>query len=144
MRRSGPRATARSLPGCSERYDRDLADLLGMQSELAETVTQAIAIQLTPTEATKLANRAPVNAEAHLEYLKARRLFFGGSPEAMDGALRHARRARELDPASALSWSVLANCLIFRAIRGMDPPAEATAAGVAAVERALAVGPPGA
>src|SRR4029450_37878 len=52
----------------TERYDRDLADLLGMQSELAETVTRAIAIQLTPTEATQLANRAPVNAEAHLEY----------------------------------------------------------------------------
>jgi eukaryotic-like serine/threonine-protein kinase len=125
----------------SERYDRDLADLLGMQSELAETVTRAIAIQLTPTEATKLANREPVNAEAHLEYLKSRYSFFGGSPEAMDVALRHAKRALELDPTSALAWSVLANCHIFRAIRGMDPPAEATAAAMTAVKRALQLDP---
>jgi serine/threonine-protein kinase len=125
----------------SERYDRDLADLLGMQSELAETVTRAIAIQLTPTEATMLANRAPVNAEAHLEYLKARHSFFGGSPQAMDLSLRHARRALELDPTSALAWSALANCHIFRAIRGMDAPAEATAAAMAAVKRALQLDP---
>jgi len=124
-----------------ERYDRELEDLLGMQSELAETVTRAIAIQLTPTEATKLASRAPVNAEAHLEYLKSRYSFFGGSPEAMDVALRHARRALELDPTSALAWSVLANCHIFRAIRGMDPPAEATAAAMTAAKRALQLDP---
>jgi serine/threonine-protein kinase len=125
----------------SERYERDLSDLLGMQSELAETVTREIAIQLTPSEATKLASRAPVNAEAHLEYLKSRHSFFGGSPQAMDVALRHARRALELDPTSALAWSVLANCQIFRAIRGMDPPAEATAAAMAAVQRALQLDP---
>ena len=34
------------------RYDRDLEDVLGLQSELAETVAREIAIQLTPTEAT--------------------------------------------------------------------------------------------
>ncbi len=44
----------------AERYDRDLADLLGMQSELAETVAREIEIQISPTEARKLANREPV------------------------------------------------------------------------------------
>ena len=125
----------------SERYDRDLADLLGMQSELAETVTREIAIQISPSETRKFANRATVNPEAHLEYLKSRHSFFGGSPEAMDVALRHARRALELDPTSALAWSVFANCYIFRAIRGMDPPAEATAAAMAAAKRALQLDP---
>jgi len=125
----------------TERYDRDLADLLGMQSELAETVTREIAIQISPSETRKFANRTTVNPEAHLEYLKARHSFFGGSPAAMDLALRHARRALELDPTSALAWSVLANCHIFRSIRGMDPPAEATAAAMAAVKRALQLDP---
>ena len=124
-----------------ERYDRDLEDLLGMQSELAETVVREISIQISPTEATKLASREPVNPEAHLEFLKSRYSFFGGSPEAMDVALRHARRALELDPTSALAWSVLANCHIFRAIRGMDPPAEATAAAMTAAKRALQLDP---
>jgi serine/threonine protein kinase/Flp pilus assembly protein TadD len=125
----------------AERYDRELEDLLGLQSELAETVVQEIAIQLTPTEATKLASYAPVNPEAHLEYLKSLHSFTAGSPEAMEVALRHARRALELDPTSALAWTALADCQTFRAIRGMAPPAETAAAAIAAARRALQLDP---
>jgi len=125
----------------AERYDRELEDLLGLQSELAETVVREIAIQLTPTEATKLASRASVNPEAHLEYLKSLHSFSAGSPEAMEVALRHARRALELDPNSALAWTALADCQTFRAIRGMAAPAEAAAAAIAAAKRALQLDP---
>jgi TolB-like protein/tetratricopeptide (TPR) repeat protein len=125
----------------TERYDRDLADLLGMQSELAETVVREIAVQISPTEARKLASREPVNPEAHLEYLKSRHSFFGGSPQAMEVALRHARRALELDPGSALAWTALADCHIFRAIRGMTPVAEGAKAATAAAKRALQLDP---
>jgi eukaryotic-like serine/threonine-protein kinase len=125
----------------SERYDRDLADLLGMQSELAETVAREIAIQISPTEARKLASRAPVNPEAHLEFLKSRHSFIAASPEAMEVALRHARRSLELDPTSALAWTALADCNIFRAIRGIAPAAEASAAATAAANMALQLDP---
>jgi serine/threonine-protein kinase len=125
----------------AERYDRELEDLLGMQSELAETVVREISIQISPTEATKLASREPVNPEAHLEFLKSRHSFFAGSPEAFELALRHARRALELDPGSALAWTALADIHIFRAIRGMAPPAEAAAAAITAANRALQLDP---
>lgn len=125
----------------SERYDRDLADLLGMQSELAETVAREIEIQISPSEASKLAKRETVNPEAHLEYLKSLHSFSAGSPEAMDVALRHARRALELDPKSALAWTALADCQTFRAIRGMAPPAEAAAAAIGAAKKALQLDP---
>jgi serine/threonine-protein kinase len=125
----------------SERYDRDLADLLGMQSELAETIAREIAIQISPAETRKFANRAVVNPEAHLEFLKSRHSFSAGSPEALEVGLRHARRALELDPTSALAWTALADCNIFRAIRGMAPPAEAAAAATAAANMALQLDP---
>jgi Tfp pilus assembly protein PilF len=125
----------------SERYDRDLVDLLGMQSELAETITREIAIQVSPNEAARLAARAPVNPEAYLEYLKSRHFSSQLSPKAMESALQHARRALELDPMSALAWTALATCQIFRAIRGMDPPAEAAAAAAASARRALRLDP---
>jgi eukaryotic-like serine/threonine-protein kinase len=125
----------------AERYDRDLEDVLGLQSELAETVAREIAIQVTPTEAVQLANREPVNPEAHLEYLKSRHSFLAGSPSAFEVALRHARRALELDPAYAPAWTVLADCHIFRAIRGMAPPAEAAAEALSAANRALELDP---
>jgi TolB-like protein len=114
------------------RYDRELEDVLGLQSELAETVAHEIAIKLTPREATQLARRAAVNPEAHLEFLRSRHSYYAASPQAVEVGLRHARRAIELDPNLAPAWSALADCHAFRALRGMAPPAEAFAEGTAA------------
>jgi len=125
----------------AERYDRELEDVLGLQSELAQTVAREIAIQVTPTEAMQLANREPVNPEAHLEFLKSRHSFLAASPGALEVALRHARRALELDPTYAPAWTALADCHIFRAIRGMAPPAEAAAEALTAANRALELDP---
>ncbi len=125
----------------ADRYDRELKDVLALQSELAQTVAREIAIQLSPTETTQLANRSAVNPEAHLLYLKSRHLFFGGSPESMEEARRYARRALELDPDFALAWCALADCNIFRAIRGIARPAEAIAEATAAANKALELDP---
>ena len=125
----------------AERYDRELEDVLGLQSDLAETVAKAIAIQVTPTEAMTLANREPVNPEAHLEFLKSRHSFYAGSPGALEIALRHAKRALEVDPNYAPAWTVLADCHIFRAIRGMAPPAEAVPEALAGAKKALELDP---
>ena len=125
----------------ADRYDRDLVDVLDLQSELAQTVARAIAIKLTPTEATQLTNRAQVNPEAHLELLKSRHAYFAGSPEVVEAALRHAQRALDHDPHYALAWSSVADCQILRAIRGMAPPAEAAAAANIAARRALELDP---
>ena len=125
----------------ADRYDRQLEDVLGLQSELAETVAREIAVQLTPTEVTQLARRHVVNPEAHLEYLKGRHSSWGGSPEGVDLGLRHAKRALEIDPDFAAAWSALADCHILRATRGMAPPAEAAAEAAAAARRALELNP---
>jgi serine/threonine protein kinase/tetratricopeptide (TPR) repeat protein len=125
----------------ANRYDRELEDVLGLQSELAETVAREIAIHLTPTEATQLAKRHAVNPEAHIEFLKSRHSYFAASPQAVEVGLRHARRALELDPTLAPAWSALADCHAFRALRGMAPPAEAFAEGTAAATKALELDP---
>ena len=123
------------------RYDRELEDVLGLQSELAETVAREIAIQLTPREADQLAKRTAVNPEAHLEFLRSRHSYSAASPQAVEVGLRHARRALELDPHLAPAWSALADCHAFRALRGMAPPAIAFAEGTAAALKALELDP---
>jgi serine/threonine protein kinase/tetratricopeptide (TPR) repeat protein len=125
----------------ADRYDRELKDVLALQSELAETVAREIAIQLTPTEATKLADRPAVNPEAHLEFLKSRHSLLVATAEAVKVGTRHARRALELDPSFAPAWSALADCLIFAAIRGVAPPIEAAAEATAAAKKALELDP---
>ncbi len=125
----------------ADRYDRQLEDVLDLQSELAGQVAREIAVQLTPGEATHLARRHVVNPEAHLEYLKSRHSSLTGSREGVDLGLRHAKRALEIDPDFAAAWSALADCHIIRAARGMAPAAEAASEATAAAQRALDLDP---
>jgi adenylate cyclase len=125
----------------ADRYDRKLEDVFALQSELAETVAREIAVQLTPDVAAQMSKRGPVNPEAHLEYLKGRHSYFAATSAATELGLRHVRRALELDPNLALAWSALAECLMFRAVRGMSPPGETVAEATVAANRALAIDP---
>jgi len=121
----------------TNRYDRSLEDVLGLQSEVAETVAREIAIHVTPREATQLSKRAAVHPEAHVEYLKGRHSLAAVSPQAIELSLRHFRRALDLDPMFAPAWAGLAECHNVRAGRGMAPPAEANAEARIAASRAL-------
>ena len=125
----------------ADRYDRDLEDVLGLQTELAQTVAREIAVQLSPDEAKQLATRPSVNPDAHLEYLKSRHSTLAGTREAMELGYRHAKRALEIDPQFALAWSALADTQILRAVRGMTSSAEAVAEASAAANRALELDP---
>jgi len=125
----------------ADRYDRDLGDVLTLQGDLAATVAQEITVQLTPAEQVHLARRIAVNPEAHLEVMKSRHSMFTGSKDGIDVALRHARRALEIDPEYAMAWSAVADCQIIRVYRGMAPPAEAGAEAATAAERALKLDP---
>jgi TolB-like protein/Flp pilus assembly protein TadD len=125
----------------TEKYDRDLEDVLALQSELAETVAHAIAVQLSPGEQSQLARRNTVNPEAHLEYLKARHALSHGAIDATTAANRYAKRALEIDPEYALAWCALADSITWSAIRGMTSPAESAKEAAAAADRALELDP---
>ena len=125
----------------SERYDRELEDVLALQGDLAEKVAREIAIQISPVEETQLAKRSAVNPEAHLEYLKARHTLAAGSPEAVEVGRRFALRALEIDPGFAPAWSVLADCITWRAIRGITSSADAAPEAMKAVNKALELDP---
>ncbi|MBI1796380.1 MAG: protein kinase [Candidatus Eisenbacteria bacterium] len=123
----------------TERYDGEIADVLDLQSRIAETVAKEIAVQITPREATHLAKRRVVNPEAHVEYLKGRHNSVAGSPQAIELSLRHFQRALELDPTYAPTYAEIAYCHHVRAARGMAPPAEAHAQSREAAMQALAL-----
>ena len=125
----------------AERYDRELEDVFDLQSELAASIAREVSVQLAPAEQSAGQERAAVNPEAHLEYLKSRHSFFAGSPQAIEVALRYARRAVELDPGSALAWSAVADSLIFRAARGAASSAVAAVEAMAAATKALELDP---
>ena len=125
----------------SERYDRDLEDVLSLQGELAAKVAREIEIQLTPKEAAQFVNRMPVNPEGHLEYLRARHSLFNGSPQAVELGRNYARRALSVDPNDVFAWCILADCEAFSFIRGMANPAESAARATEAARRAIEIDP---
>jgi len=126
----------------SDRYDRNVEDVLLLQSELAETVVKEIAVQLTPAEASSLAAEPKaINHEAYDHFLQSRHSSFSGTREGTELGLRHAKRALELDPEFALAWAALADCHSMRGLRGIVPFAEGGAEAAAAAQRALELDP---
>ena len=125
----------------SDRYDRDLEDVLSLQSELAEKVAREIEIQLSPGEETQLAKREAVNPEAHLNYLKARHVLTSGSMDAAEAAQKYVMKALEIDPNYALAWCVLADSITWGAIRGLLEPVSAMKQAIDAVNKALELDP---
>ena len=103
----------------SDRYDRDLEDVLDMQGEVAAKVAGEIALRVTPREAKRLAKRQAVKPEAHIEYLKGQHTAEATSPQAIELSLRHFQRALELDPDFAPAWAGVAHCHNVRASRGI-------------------------
>jgi len=55
----------------ADRFDRDLSDVLALQSEVAQSIAREIQIKITPQEQARLAVARPVNPEAHDLYLRA-------------------------------------------------------------------------
>ena len=93
----------------AESYERDLRDVLALQSEVALAIAREIQLVLSPTDRERLAIARPVNPEAYEAFLKGR--YF----QNQRGALNHARavefleRAVALDSEYAPAWAALAN-----------------------------------
>jgi serine/threonine-protein kinase len=118
----------------SETYDRDLADILSLQNEVAQRVARGLALQLLPAGQRKT---APVNPEAYDLYLQGRAQLNSG-PLALDRAQQLFERALQQNPGDALSYAGIAAVWQWRGImqfvRGKDASARGKAAATKAVE----------
>src|SRR4029077_16444991 len=89
----------------AETYERDLGDVLKLQSEVAQAVAQQVRIQLTPEQQTRLRSAPVVNPEAYEAYLKGR--FYGANVTSTLATLKQAKGyyedAVQKDPTFALA-----------------------------------------
>lgn len=116
VQRSGTRVlvTARLIhaatdsPTWSREYDRDLRDVLKLQSEIARAVTEEIRIQVTPNERTRLSSARSVDPEAHEEYLLGRYHLSKRNEADLNQAITHFRRAIDIAPDYAAAYGGLA------------------------------------
>jgi TolB-like protein/DNA-binding winged helix-turn-helix (wHTH) protein/Flp pilus assembly protein TadD len=90
-------------------YERDLTNVLALQSELARTIASEVQIQLTPKEQARLGNAHPVNPEAYEAYLKGRFFWNKRNNEAIDKSIEYFNEAIRLDPGYAAAYAGLAD-----------------------------------
>jgi TolB-like protein/Tfp pilus assembly protein PilF len=99
-------------------YDRELADVLKLQSEVARAVAGGIQIQVTADERARLASARRVNPEAHEAYLLGRYHLRRQNEAELKLAIGHFERAVQLDAGYAAAWAGLSVAWLQRGLFG--------------------------
>src|SRR5262245_36923645 len=85
----------------AQTYERDLSDVLVLQSEVARAVAHAIALTLTPDAQARLASARSMRPESYEDYLRGRYFWNRRTEAALKQALGYFQRAVAADPDSA-------------------------------------------
>ncbi len=91
----------------AESYERDLRDVLALQSEVARAIATEIKIAVTPKEEARLASTRPVNPEAYEAYLKGG-YFQKPTEESLKKSIEYFHQAISIDPNYAPVYARLA------------------------------------
>ncbi len=90
-------------------YERDLRDILTLQSAVAKAIADEVQIKLTPQEQARLAKSRPVNPEAFEAYLAGRFYWNKRTAEGLEKSIAYFQRAIAKDPNYALAYAGLAD-----------------------------------
>lgn len=112
----------------ADSFDRELADIFSVQTEIAQRIAQQLELQLTDRDRQLLTQQGTGNPEAYEHVLRARaigRKSFSTPDEItalIDEAEHHLRAAVELDPDYAEAWALLAQSYLQRSSRRIAEP----------------------
>ena len=145
VQRSGDkvRVTVRLIDAATEKllwsgeYDRDLRDVLTLQNEIAQEVTQAIRIKLTPQEQGRLTQARRINPAAYDDFLRGRYFLSRQTKADNDAAIEALNRAVTTDPDFAGGWAELAQAYVWRLFLFAPNEKDLQQKAFVAVEKAL-------
>ena len=99
----------------ADTYERDLGDVLRLQSEVAEAIAQQVRAQVTPQQQVQLHSARAVNPEAYEAYVRGR--YYLSNQFTMAQPLNQAKSYFEesikKDPGFALAYSGLADSYVY-------------------------------
>jgi len=108
----------------SETFNRDMTDILAIQSEVAQQVATALRLQLGVADTQRLQAKPTTNLAAYELYLKGRFYLYKRTDEASQQAIACFHQAIALDPAFARAYAGLAVTYSWLSSVHL-PPAEA-------------------
>jgi serine/threonine-protein kinase len=122
-----------------EQYDQKLTNILAVQDDISQKISERLRRQLTGEEQGRLRKRYTENAEAYQLYLKGRYHWYKFTPEGYEKSLEYYQEAIARDPAYALAYAGLADTYVSMGYEGLLPPQEALPRIEAATRRALEI-----
>jgi TolB-like protein/DNA-binding winged helix-turn-helix (wHTH) protein len=122
-------------------YNRKLADLLAVQDQISQEISEKLRLRLTGEEKLRLASPRAVNPDAYELYLQSRFYFNRRSPEAVKKALDYLNQAIARDLNYALAYAGLADCYVILEDRRVIPSEEAYTKGLEAAQRSIELDP---
>jgi len=121
------------------RYQRNFADILTMQEEIAREVSTNLRLRLSRADERQLAKRYTDNFEAYRVYLRGRYFWNKRNKEGFEKAIEYFNQAIAIDPNYALAYSGLADCYIAMTTYSVIASAEGFSKAKDATKRALAI-----
>jgi adenylate cyclase len=125
----------------SERYDRELKDILNLQDEITMKVLTAVQVKLTVGEGAIISAKGTKNLDAYLKVLQARE-YKGGTmnKERVEKAMQLLEEAIALDPEYAYAYSILSTAYFDLVVLGAsDSPRESLRRAVELGKKAVAL-----
>lgn len=119
----------------AESYDREFKDILALQTEIAQAVTQRFGVRLSGKPS------GPTNPEAYASYLQGRFYAYKWTVDGLLTSIRHYERAIAVDPDYALAFAGLADSYGVLGHLGIVPAKEAYAKKQQVLGRALQLDP---
>ena len=120
-------------------YKRTPSDILELQEEIANEISEALQLKLSSEEKERLTKRYTDNTEAHHAYLKGRYFFYKRTPEGLRKGIEYFQQAIEIDPIYALAYSGVADCYAVLGLWEESPPKESFPKAKAAALKALEI-----
>lgn len=145
VRRSGDRVriTAELVDAASAKdlwarsYERELRDVLILQSEVASAIADEIRVKITPQERSRLTTNRVVDPAAHEDYIKGRFYWNKRTEAGLKRGIDYFRQAIDLEPSYAEAYDGLADCWMGLAWYGYVPSKDAFSRAKTAATRAL-------
>jgi TolB-like protein/Flp pilus assembly protein TadD len=123
----------------AETYDRDLRDVLALQSDVAQAIMREVEVKLAPHEQAQFLQVRPVNSEAYVEYLKGRYHWNKRNLEGLTKGAEYFQKAVDRDPTYAAAYAGLADSASRLGFWTDSPPEEGCLRGKAAALKAIAM-----
>ncbi len=125
----------------AESYEREWADVLALQGEVARAIAREVRAAMSPEDEERLADARRLDPEVHETYLRARHFLNKWSRDALEESIELFRHAIELDPSYAPAYAGLADAHSFLGGFNFVSAEEAFPQARAAARKALELDP---